>query len=141
MLKTVFAVGVIAQTSLRGEVSTEEHSAIFGLALYASRVVCAVVGAHHKGFAQIVFCACKDVEVVFIGVGVGKHVGNRAFFGLGVACSHIVKLVPIAEETVVIEVGGYLPLVGFLNYVGANPLCMARGKLVALCASIAKVRP
>ena len=90
LLKTVFAVGVIAQTSLGSEVSAEEHGAIFGLALYASRVVCAVVGTHHKGFAQIVFCASKDVEVVFIGFGVGKHAGNRTFFGLGVACFHIV---------------------------------------------------
>ena len=41
---------------------------------------------------------------------------------------------------VVVEVGGYLPLVGFLYDIGAIPLRMARGKLVALCACIAKVR-
>ena len=51
LLKTVFAVGVIAQASLGGEVSAEEHGAIFGLALYASRVVCTVVGAHHEGLS------------------------------------------------------------------------------------------
>ena len=74
---------MIAEAYFGCEPTSQCIATPFALALHAARMIGAVIGAEHQGFAREIARSGEQVEVFAIHFGVGQHIGYGSPLGLG----------------------------------------------------------